>query len=192
MDMGMNRRVLEMLDSDFLAEFKRATEAKWKQQSINPTIYGYQFQRGTRWNPGLSDQQIEEYGAAVGVQFPDDFKVFLRALNGTDLPTLNVYGYCGEPPRQSAGVYSYPSDLAVVQQLAKDVSADRAELATGLAEQGFELPNEARLVPIYGRRYLVCTPRLDTSTVLSIDGADDAMVYGLSLKEYLQREFLNY
>jgi len=179
-----------MLSSDFLAEFQRATEAKWHEKSIDPHISGFQFQTGTRWNPGLSDEKIAEFEDVLGIQFPHDFRAFLRAMNGTDLPTLNIYAYCGEPPRQWVGVYSYPRDLEIVRRLIADVSKDRAELTATLAEEGFALPVKASLVPIYGRRYLVCTPSLDSSVVLSIDGSDDAIIYGNSLKEYLEREFL--
>jgi hypothetical protein len=65
-----------MLDSDFLAEFKRTTEAKWSKRSINPTLYGFQFQRGTRWNSGLSDEQIAEYAGVLALIFPHDFACF--------------------------------------------------------------------------------------------------------------------
>lgn len=179
-----------MLDSEFLAGFKRTTEAKWGERSIDPTLYGFQFQRGTRWNSGLSDEQIAEYARVLALVFPHDFGTFLRAMNGTDMPTLNVYGYCGEPQRQSVGVYSYPRDVELVKELMEDVHEDRAKLATTLMEQGFDLPSETRLLPIYGHRYLACTPNLERSVVLSIDGVDDAIVYGNSLREYLQKEFL--
>jgi len=179
-----------LLSNDFLAEFKHATEAKWSERSINPHIYGFQIQRGTRWNPGLSDKEIADYENVLSVQFPQDFQAFLRALNGTDLPTLNIYGYCGEPPRQSVGVYSYPRDVKVVKHLIEEMREDQNALTTTMAEQGFDLPVETKLVPIYGHRYLVCTPDLDSSVVLSIDGGDDAIVYGNSLEEYLEREFL--
>ena len=65
------------LDSAFLRGFKQASEAKWRQKSIDPTIYGFQFQQGTRWNPGLSDEQIADYEVALGVHFPHDFKASL-------------------------------------------------------------------------------------------------------------------
>jgi len=179
-----------MLSSDFLAEFQRATEAKWHEKPIDPHISGFQFQTGTRWNPGLSDEKIAEFEDVLGIQFPHDFRAFLRAMNGTDLPTLNIYAYGGEPPRQWVGVYSYPRDLEIVRRLIADVSKDRAELTATLAEEGFALPVKVSLVPIYGRRYLVCTPSLDSSVVLSIDGSDDAIINGNSFKEYLEREFL--
>lgn len=88
------------------------------------------------------------------------------------------------------GVYSYPRDLDIVNQLIEEVGRERAELNITLSEQGFELPAEAKLVPIYGHRYLVCTSDPKNSVVLSIDGGDDAIVYGNSLKEYFEREFL--
>jgi hypothetical protein len=103
-----------MLSSDFLTEFKCATEAKWRKRPINADISGFQFLPGTRWNPGLSDDKIAEYEALLGVRFPDDFRLFLRATNETDLPTLNIYSYCGEPARLWVGVYSYPRDLEIV------------------------------------------------------------------------------
>src|SRR5436190_441910 len=179
-----------MLSSEFLAEFKRATEAKWRERRINPHISGFQFQPGTRWNLGLSDDKIAELEDTLETKIPHDFRDFLRAMNGTDLPTLNVYASCGEPPRQWVGVYSYPRDLEVLRRLREEVSTDREMLTKTLAEEGFALQPTAALVPIYGRRYLVCTSRLDSSVVLSIDGSDDAIVYGNSLKEYLEREFL--
>jgi hypothetical protein len=179
-----------MLESDFLAEFKRTTEAKWNDKAIDPAIYGFQFQRGTRWNPGLPEERIAEYENVLGVRFPHDFKTFLRAMNGTDLPTLNIYGYCGEPPRQSVGVYSYPRDIEVIKERIEDLRESRAELTTTLAEQGFDLPMEANLVPIFIHRYIVCGSNLTSSAVLSVFDGSDAIVYGNTLRECLEIDFL--
>ena len=71
----------------------------------------------------------------------------MRELNGTDLPTLNLYGSSGEPHRKSVGVYSYPRDIEIVKQRIEETHANRAEIAADLAGQGFELPVEATLVP---------------------------------------------
>jgi hypothetical protein len=69
----------QMLSSDFLAEFKRVTEAKWRERPINPDIYGFQFQQRTHWNPGLSEDKIAEYENVLGVRFPYDFRaLFVR------------------------------------------------------------------------------------------------------------------
>ena len=181
---------MTILDNDFLAEFKRATEAQWSRKSLDPSLYGFQFQRGTRCNPGLPNEKIAEYEHTLGVRFPHDFRALLIAMNGTDLPTLNVYGSRGHtPPHQSVGVYAYPRDVDVVKQRIEDLRGHRAQAAAALAEQGFDLIPEAQPVPIYIHRYVVCTPDLDSSVVLSVHGAD-AIVYGYSLREYLGREFL--
>ena len=180
-----------MLSGDFLKELKRATEAKCHEKSIDTTLYGFQFQRGTRWNEGLSDEMVTEYERVLRVRSPHDFRSLLRGMNGTDLPTLNVYGSCGEPPRESVGVYSYPIDMERVKRRIEDIRASRAEITADLTEQGFELPAEANLVPVYIHRYVVCTSILNSSVVLSVVvNAADAIVYGNSLREYLEKEFL--
>lgn len=179
-----------MITSDFLAEFKRATEKTWSEHPINPTKYGFQFQAGTRWMPGLSDLAISEYEGALGIRFPHDLRAFLRIMNGTDKPTINIYGSSGDPPRESVGVYSYPRDIGIVRKRIERVRGWRAELVTTMADQGFDLLAEAALVPIYGDRYVVCISNLNSSVVLSIEDGGDAIVYGNSLREYLEREFL--
>jgi hypothetical protein len=183
--------ICPMITGDFLIEFKRTTEARWSEISFNPSVYGFQFQRGTCWNAGLPDEKIAEYESVLRVRFPNDFKAFLREMNGTDLATVNIYGSCGQPPRQSVGIYSYPRDIDIVKQRIEDIRVSRNEIAIDLAGQGFELLTEANLVPIYSHRYVVCTSNLDSSPVLSIVVKDtDAIVYGSSLREYLEKEFL--
>ena len=120
-----------------------------------------------------------------------DFRAFLRAMNGTDLPPVNIYGYSGEPPREWVGVYSYPRDIKIVMELIEHIRGSREEITNSLAEQSYDLPPDAGLVPLYGHRYLVCA-HPNSSVVLSIVANDtDAIVYGKSLADYLEREFLN-
>jgi hypothetical protein len=183
--------VTKNLDSNFLAEFKLVTEEGWSTCSIDPTVYGFQFRPGTRWNPGLSDESIREYQEVLGVRFSDDLTAFLREMNGTDLPTLNVYGLCGHPPRQSVGVYSYPRDLEAVQLMIELTNRNRAAIIRDLAWQGFLLPPGSSLVPIVDHRYVVCEDDPGSSTVLSIVVNDvDAIVYSPSLRQFLEKEFL--
>src|SRR5258707_15443409 len=180
-----------MLDNAFLTELKRATEVAWGRISINAQIYGYQFQTGTRWNAGLSPTEIDEYECVLGVRFPDDFKIFLRAMNGTDLATVNVFGTSNTPPRESVGVYSYPRDIEIVKTLIEHIRPSRTEIAAHLDAQGFDLPQDANLVPIFSNRYLVCSSDLNSSVVLSLVVNDiDAIVYESSLRGYLEKEFL--
>jgi hypothetical protein len=111
-------------------------------------------------------------------------------MNGTDLPTLNINGSSGELPQESAGVYSYPRDLEIVQQKIAAIHKNRNGITKVLAEQGLPLPVDAALVPIFSHRYVMCKSNLRRSVVLSIHGID-AIVYGESLQEYLEKEFLD-
>ena len=178
------------MDEIFLTNFKIDTEAKWSSGEIDPTIYGFQFQAGTKWNPGLTSDEIDQYEQAIGAQFPDDFRLMLQHLNGTDRPNLNVYGSSVEQPATMYVLYAFPRDLGIIKSLIEDIQPDLAEIAAVLAEcEGFKLHSSATLVPIFGHRYLVCESDRTQSRVLSIFGTD-AITYGLCLKDYLSKELL--
>jgi len=180
-----------MLDIDSVFAFKSASEEKWRNISIKGTSRGFQIQAQTRWNPGLTDETITQYEVAVGASFPPDFRMFLRCMNGTDIPAIDVRGSSGEPPRFAPGFYSYPRDLERIKANIEYVGQDGVQLAATLEEQGFHLPDDAKLIPIFGHRYVVCFPILDSSPVLSIWDASDAIVYGRSLLAYLEKEVLS-
>src|SRR5215510_13282853 len=178
----------EQLTDDFLDNFKLSTEAKWHTQPINPDLYGFQFQTGTRWNPGLSEPAILEYQDLLGLRFPYDFLAFLRKMNGTDLPTVNVYG-SSRPAAHSVGIFSYPRDLDIIRQRMQEIHRNRKDIAMNLADQGFDLVPEAGVMPIFSHRYVVCSPDLKSSVVLSVVVDDvDAIVYANSLRQYLEKE----
>ena len=180
---------IQPIDDEFLAFFKSETETTWQHKQLNPAIFGYQIQNGTRWNSGLTEAQVSNYESDLEVQFPHDFKRLLRYMNGTDSPSMNIYGSSGYPHRTRHDVYSYPRDLAAVREMIAWVEDDRKKLALVLSDQEYELQPDARLVPIYAHRYVVCGADPNESTVLSISGTD-AIVYGNSLRAFLQIEFL--
>jgi hypothetical protein len=162
----------------------------WANAELEPRVFGYQIQRGTRWNPGLRREEIDAYESALGVIFPAGFRRMLTLMNGTDLPTINLYGSSGIAPAEWVGVYAYPRDLELVRTLMALVAADRAEVTDVLASQGFTLHPDAGLVPVYEHRFLVCDRDLPSGPVLSIHGTD-AIVYGSDLLTYLRAEFLD-
>jgi len=113
----------------------------------------------------------------------------LRHINGTDQPTLNVYGNCGQAFRTSPGVYSCPRDFDHIMSCIEGVASDRLEIAAILRAEGFDLQDAAALLPFYFHRFVVCGADRESSTVLSIMGTD-AIVYAEDLRWYLQSEFL--
>jgi hypothetical protein len=100
-----------MLDIDSFLKFKTVSEAKWRNASIGNTVWGLQIQAQTRWNPGLTEEMITHYEISLSASFHPDSKTFLRCMNGTDLPGINVFGSSGEPPHFAPTFYSYPRDL---------------------------------------------------------------------------------
>lgn len=179
---------MSAITPDFIANFRQGTEAHWSNCRINRRLYGFQFQAGTKWLPGLSEPQVDEYQERVGFGFPEDLRLLLSQINGTDLPTLNVYGYCGEPHRKGLGVYSYPRDIDQVILRIQNITPDREAIAEVLRMDGFDLPDDAGLLPFYAHRYVVCGLSRAPSPVLSIQGTD-AIVYAEDLRQYLLAEF---
>jgi hypothetical protein len=102
---------------EFFAWLKPESERYWSSLQINPSSYGFQIQPGTKWRPGLSDAQIEQYQSEIGFHFPAGVRAYLRHMNGTDLPTVNVYGSSGTPHAFGPGFYSYPDDLTRIKDI---------------------------------------------------------------------------
>lgn len=168
-----------MLTAEFLAGFKRDTEAHWNVPLRDPRVWGFQFVPGTRWLPGLSDDQIRAYERDLGVAFPADFRLFLRHLNGTD-PRLKH----SQTGQSSVGVYSYPRDLKLVRQYMEEWSHDWP----GVCET-YQLDPDDRCVPIFAHRGVLCRKEGGTSPVFSLWG-DDVILYEEDLRSYLVKEFL--
>jgi hypothetical protein len=85
----------------------------------------------------------------LGVNFPHDFKALLQKNERNRFADGKcVRRLCGEPRRQSVGVYSYPRDLKLIKQRIEHIRASGAEIVADLAGQGFELPPMAKLVPV--------------------------------------------
>lgn len=181
---------MNLLTDAFIDEFRIKTEERWKIAMVNPRLYGFQFQQGTRWIPGLSEAGINEFETKLSGQISDELRTVLRHINGTDRPTLNVYGNSGEPHRTSIGVYSYPRDITQIMERIQDVKNEWKEIKEVLKEEGFELKENMILVPFYIHRYVVCGPNRSPGPILSIHGVD-AIVYASNLRQYLENEFLS-
>jgi hypothetical protein len=167
---------------------RELSEEKWRTVWIRKEIWGFQIQAGTRWNSGLADSEIAEFESKVKANFPPQFRSYLRELNGTDQPAIDIRGNSGEAHRFGPAFYAYPRDIERVLQSVEFAARDRAQLRATLAEEGFDLRENARLIPIYGHRFVVCLPEGETCAVVSILNAFDAIVYGSSVSDYLYRE----
>jgi hypothetical protein len=163
---------------EFFPWLKKASEEYWESVEINRGIYGFQVQKGTKWLRGLSDEEIAKYEKEMGLSFPEIYKLYLRHMNGTDKPTINVYGECGEPYRYASGYYSYPRDLDDMKDTIKWIYDD-----FGATPEFVEANKIPRIMPIVSHRFLVMD-RCAENPVLSMFGRD-TIFYAPSLESFM-------
>ena len=166
---------------EFFPWLKRTSDEYWDNVEIDRSIFGFQIQKGTKWLPGLSNEKIVEYEKEIGFSFPENYKVYLKHMNGTDRSTINVYGECGEPYRYGIGFYSYPRDLEMVRRRIKWIHEEFEVTPTFVEEQ--QIP---RLMPIVSHRFLV-VDRCAANPILSMYGRD-SILYAFSLEAFLLNE----
>lgn len=176
------------LTEEWLMQFKAKTELKWANRKINSTIYGFQIQENTKWLPGLTEESIDSYELELGVKFHSDFRLFLTCFNGFDRPGLNVYASSGYPLKEDVLFYRYPDDISIIRARIADLHGDRDKMLNNLQEDsGLHLVAPINFVPIFQHRYILCPPN---EPIICSIVATNAIVYGNSLKSYLETEFL--
>ncbi|MDE2292398.1 MAG: hypothetical protein KGL53_09970 [Elusimicrobia bacterium] len=175
------------IDAAFLAELRAATERRWAEAEPDPRVSGFQFARGTRWLPGLSEEGLRDLEEAYGLRLPDDARLFYSVLDGTEPDAVNLYAGRQSPARRP-GVYSFPRDVKTVRAIIAEWDELHADIAACLSDEGLELGGEARLLPLYGHRALVCGGPGE-GTVASIQPGD-SVVYAPDLRGWLTWELL--
>lgn len=166
---------------DFFDWLSHASEDYWSRVQINPGVYGFQIQPSTTWRPGLPHDQIDAYESEIGFRFPPVLRAYLRHMNGTDLPTVNVYGCSGTRHTYGPGFYSYPDDLPQLRATVKWIYDE-----FGLTDKEVEDRQIPHIMPIILHRCLI-VDRCAGNPVLSIYG-QDVIPWAPSLKEFLLRE----
>ncbi|MEZ4673995.1 MAG: SMI1/KNR4 family protein [Caldilineaceae bacterium] len=161
----------------FFPWFRRVSEQSWEHMVPGPS-YGYQIQQGTRWLPGLSETEIEAYELEMGFRFPPIYRAFLRHMNGTDKPAVNVYGYSGLDYAYGPGFYAYPRNLDKVREMINWIYEDN-----GLTHERVEQEGIPRFMPIIAHRCLI-VDRCARHPVLSMYG-NDVVFWSTCLQRFL-------
>jgi hypothetical protein len=152
----------------FFVWLKNESEKFWKSIkfwisiNINPKVYGFQIQKNTKWNPGLSNSDIEKFEKDLGFNFPEIYKLFLKTMNGTDKPAY----------------YSYPRDLETIQEMIEWI-CESFEIKVKDMD-GDKIPF---IIPITQHRFLI-SDKTKRNPVLSMYG-QDVIIYASSLKTFL-------
>jgi hypothetical protein len=105
-------RIPPRFDEDFLDWFRARLEAYWAalpQRTPREVLAGYvragvggrEWQSGTHWLTGLSDEEIAQVERRWRLAFPPDYRLFLQRLHSTDRPSLYA-GYLGDQSPQTA------------------------------------------------------------------------------------------
>lgn len=185
--------------SAFLGWLREKTEKAWSE--LPPGEHDG-WQKDTKWAGGLTDEHLRAAEDFFGHPFPDDYRLFLKTLHTTTLqPRRAREGQLLPSP----GFYDWINDrealrrafAAPVEGLLFDVEHNGLWLAEWGARPEAakdrqalvrrEAGNSSPLIPVFGHRYLVATPKEAGNPVLSISGSD-IVVYGDDLRSYLQRE----
>lgn len=171
----------------FWRELRRSTEKSWENAKIDPDCWGYQVVAGTKWNPGLRMDEIQELQHRLGFAFPSDYIEMLRTFNGFDRDCVDVRNG-EEPTRHRRSFYKYPDDLFTQTLLLEDLNTHRGIANAVLQDEGFDSGDVVGFIPIYGHRALVAFSDPSLSPVLSVVGSD-VIIYGQDLRDYLLHEF---
>jgi len=163
---------------EFFPWLKHTSEIYWETIPLKEEVYGFQIQAGTKWNPGLTENQIAQYEADMGFLFPEIFKLYLRVMNGTDTDMINIYARCGEPFRYAPGFYAYPKDLAAVKAKIQWIYE-----SCHVTPAQIEMEEIPHIFPIVSHRFLVID-RCPTNPVLSMYG-NDIIPYSSNLLIFL-------
>jgi hypothetical protein len=208
----MLESVPPIFDTDFLCWFRERTELAWASYRTRDFaaagVGGHDWQRGTRWLDGLTDAEIDGVERRWAIRFPPDYRLFLRELHTVDRPMVGAEfrGHGHLVPSERPSFPNWQTDTAALQErfdwplsgLLFNVEHDDLWLPSWGERPAHRPEREARireaarsaarLLPVFGHRYLLAEPCQAGSPVLSVYQTD-VIVYGADLRRYLLAEF---
>jgi len=136
------------------------------------------------WGKGLSEAELQEFEAKIGLTLPLAYREFLLVMNGFRPESKP------EPGEYSSFVYQHPQDFESTdtKYLHQDCAEFRSVVHGVLAEHGFDPAGVEGFVPLYAHRALVVMKDKWLSPVISVWGSD-IVLYGKDLLSYWQKEF---
>ena len=168
-------------------KFKFISENKFATATIDK-CWGFQIQKNTKWNQGLTEDEINNLQLNIGLEFPLDYIEMLKVINGFDSMHISIDPNGIEEPNYKRRCYKYPEDLESTKYLIDEVNENIIYANEALQEAGFDSNQVESFIPLYGHRVLVVLKDKLQSPVISIWGSD-IILYGDSLFNYWHQEF---
>ncbi|MBV4356621.1 SMI1/KNR4 family protein [Pinibacter aurantiacus] len=179
----MTKSAFEKLDNS-IASFellKQESEKYWEQIELD-ACWGFQVQKGSKWKPGLTESEIDDFQKQLGLQFPESLKNYFRTMNGLDKPGINNNG--GEGPIEfGTRFYSYPDDIEKIKSKLDWILEDNA-----LPKDAITQSMAPAIFPYFGHRFLILD---NEELVLSMYGRDiifwaDSLSKGIARDTFYQ------
>ncbi|NTS42153.1 hypothetical protein HRG84_14715 [Flavisolibacter sp. BT320] len=164
----------------FFETIKRESEKFWNDTLPNKDIYGFQIQPDTKWRPGLTNTEIQEFETAMGFSFPTPLWNFYKTMNGLTKAGINLYGKNGTPPAFRPLFYSFPDDLRLVKEQIEWIYE-----ATSVKAEDLQGLGVSRIFPVYQHRFMLVDH--PDHPILSMYG-DDIIYWADSLSKLLANE----
>ncbi|KAA2238837.1 SMI1/KNR4 family protein [Chitinophaga agrisoli] len=147
---------------EFFEAFKKRSNSYWGYVPPDGP-YGYEFKKGTKWRPGLTDAALKEFEHAMGFAFPTPLRNFYKTMNGLD--TRGTWEDEEGKVHYHGGFYSFPDDLQIIRETIQWIYD-----ANGVTEEKLVADGISRIFPIYAHRFLLIDEPLHP--VLSMYGND--------------------
>lgn len=168
------------LVSDF-EELKKKTESLWSHSNTNPDIYGFQIQKGTRWLPPHTMEELKQIEGKIKFDLPTDIQSLILLTKELDTPQINL--------NTNDEKNKYKQEWKLNIEYLNSKWCEELEILKRSGEYDFlkQEVTEFEILPLYAHRYFVIEE--DNYKIYSIVG-EDIVVYALDIIEYLNKEFL--
>jgi hypothetical protein len=212
---SMTNTIPQRFDEAFLRWFQERTEETWQrhqtrtfEEFVASGVGGRDWQQGTRWLGGLSEQEIVAIEQHYHTHFPPDYRLFLQMLHSVDRLRVGAR-YVDDKtmiPITTPSFYHWQRDTQAIQTayawlvegLVFDVQQNdlwaqswgaKPNTAEAQEVRMRELVNAAsKLIPIFEHRYLLAEPCKTGNPVISIYQSD-MIFYGTDLHNYFLTDF---
>lgn len=163
-------------------KFKKLSEEKFKSLTLK-NVFGFQIQKDTKWNDGLSNREIKALEIQFGFKFPVDYVEMLKVFNGFQTLQISIDPEGNISNQYDGRCYQYPVHFEKTNWLIDEANQYIEYVIGALEQSGFDSIEIDGFVPLFGHRVLVVLKDKTKSPVLSIWG-DDIIVYGENLMQY--------